>query len=241
MVLAPQEAPAGFYPQVTVIVPAYNAAGTLSSCLAALASQVYPCSSYEVIVVDDGSTDDTAARAAAAGARVVRLAPNGGKGVALRHALPLTRGDVIVILDADGQDHPADIPLLLEALRPGVDMVVGSRFLGRFGPGAITPVNRLGNQFLTAVVNLLFGCHLTDTQAGFRAMRRHTVLGWKLAASRYDIEVDLLLSVLRSGGRIVEVPVRREARSHGRSGLDSVRDGTRILLRIVRKRFGPPT
>ena len=223
--------------EYSVLLPAYNEGPVIGDvverCRAVTPAPV------EVLVVDDGSTDATAVRAAAAGARVIRLGRNGGKGVALRFAFPQTRGDVLVLMDADGQDDPGDIPLLLDALRPDVDMVVGSRFLGHFGPGAITPLNRLGNQLLTGVVNVLFAASLTDTQAGFRAMRRETALRWDLAAHRYDIEVDQLLSVLRAGGRVVEVPVSRAARDHGRSGLNSFRDGTRILLRILRKRFGP--
>jgi glycosyltransferase involved in cell wall biosynthesis len=223
-------------PSYSVLLPAYNEGPVIGDVVARCLALTPP--PVEVLVVDDGSTDGTSALAAAAGARVVRLGRNGGKGVALRFALPQTRGDVLVLMDADGQDDPADIPLLLDALQPDVDMVVGSRFLGTFGPNAITPLNRFGNQALTAVVNVLFGTSLTDTQAGVRAMRRETALRWDLAATRYDIEVDQLLSVLRAGGRVVEVPVKRAARGHGRSGLNSFRDGTRILLRILRKRFG---
>jgi len=221
----------------SVLLPAYNE-GPVIGDLVARCRALEPAP-LEVLVVDDGSTDETAARAAAAGARVVRLAHNGGKGGALRFAFPQTRGEVLVLMDADGQDDPVDLPRLLAALRPGVDMVVGSRFLGSFGPGAITRLNRLGNQFLTAVVNVLFGTSLTDTQAGVRAMRRETALRWDLAASRYDIEVDQLLSVLRARGHVVEVPVSRAARVHGHSRLDSFRDGARIFVRILRKRFGP--
>ncbi len=105
--------------------------------------------SGEVLVVDDGSTDGTDRAAADAGARVLRLPANGGKGSAVRRGLSEARGEVIVLIDGDGQDDPTEIPRLLEALRPGVDLVVGSRFIGRFEPGAITPVNHLGNRFLT--------------------------------------------------------------------------------------------
>jgi glycosyltransferase involved in cell wall biosynthesis len=168
---------------------------------------------------------------------VLRLCANAGKGVAIRQGLPDAKGEVIVLIDGDGQDDPGEIPQLLEALRPGVDLVVGSRFIGHFEPGAITPVNHWGNRFLTSVINVLFGAQLTDTQAGFKAFRAETLRRVNLSAHRFDIEVDLLLGVLGAGGRVVEVPVRRGPREHGESRLNSLRDGTRILRRIVARRL----
>ncbi len=222
-------------PRVSVVLAAYNEAASIASVVRG--SFEHTPNVCEVMVIDDGSTDGTAQLAEAAGARVLRLAVNGGKGVAIRHGIAHATGDVLLFLDADGQDDPADIPLLLAALTPGVDMVVGSRFLGRFEAGAITPVNRAGNRFLTGVVNALFGAALTDTQAGFRCVRREAAARCTLTARRYDIEVDLLLGVLRNGGRVAEVPVRRDARHGGASQLHSVRDGTRILVKILRRRF----
>ncbi len=191
----------------------------------------------EVLVVNDGSTDATAERAAQAGARVVSLSRNRGKGVALRRGAVEARGEFLVFLDADGQDDPSDIPALLAALREDVDLVVGSRFLGRFEAEAITPLHAWGNRGLTEVVNVLFGVRLTDTQAGFRAIRRHRFLDCDLGARGFDVEVDVLLDVLRRGGHVVEVPVTRRARAHGSSHLRTVRDGARILLRIGRQRL----
>lgn len=221
-------------PAVTVLVAAYNEAPVIS-CVVRSALQAVPSS--EVLVVDDGSTDGTAQTAAAAGARVLQLPANGGKGSALRQGLSEAQGEVIVLIDGDGQDDPAEIPRLLEALVPEVDLVIGSRFIGHFEPGAITPVNRWGNRFLTSVINLLFSTALTDTQAGFKALRADTLQRIKLSASRFDIEVDLLLGVLRAGGRIVEIPVHRAPRKHGESRLNSLLDGARILRRIVVRRF----
>lgn len=224
-------------PSATVVVAAYNEAPVIGAVVRG-ACQALP--DGEVLVVDDGSTDDTSGVAQAAGARVVRLPANAGKGVAVRRGLAEARAAVIVLIDGDGQDDPADIGVLLAALQPGVDLVIGSRFIGRFEAGAITPVNRLGNRFLTAVTNLLFGAGLTDTQAGFKAFRAETLRRLTLRAERFDIEVDLLLGILRAGGRVVEVPVRRGPRQHGASRLNSVIDGARILRRIVSRRLGPP-
>jgi glycosyltransferase involved in cell wall biosynthesis len=226
--------PAAARPAISVVVAAYNEAPAIGDVVrAALAA----APGVEVVVADDGSRDGTSAAAGAAGARVVRLPVNRGKGHAVRRGLAEARGDVIVLIDGDGQDDPADIPLLLEALRAGADLAVGSRFAGHFGPGAITPINRAGNRFLTGVVNRLYGTRLTDTQAGFKALSRALAGELALSAGRYDIEVDLLLGVLARGGRVVEVPVRRAARRHGRSGFHRVVDGTRILARILAKRL----
>jgi glycosyltransferase involved in cell wall biosynthesis len=222
-------------PSVTVLVAAYNEAPVIGDVVRDALAAV---PSGEVLVVDDGSTDGTERAASDAGARVLRQPENRGKGSAVRHGLGAARGEVIVLIDGDGQDDPTEIPHLLEALRSDVDLVVGSRFIGRFEPKAITPVNHWGNRFLTSVINVLFSTALTDTQAGFKAVRAETLRRMTLRANRFDIEVDLLLGVLRAGGRVVEVPVRRAPRQHGESRLNSIRDGARILRRIMALRMG---
>jgi len=224
-------------PSISVVLAAFQEESTIDAVVRGC--REHTPGLIEMLVIDDGSTDDTATRAERAGATVIRMGKNQGKGAAIRRGLERARGDVLLFMDADGQDDPADIPLLLAALEPGVAMVVGSRFLGHFERGAITPLNKAGNQLLTQIANVLFSANLTDTQAGFRCVRRSALESLRLSAKRYDIEVDLLLGVLRSGGRVVEVPVRRDARRHGRSQLGSFRDGTRILVRIFRQRFAP--
>ncbi len=222
-------------PSVTVLVAAYNEAPAIAPIVRAALQAVPGC---EVLVVDDGSNDGTDRTAEAAGARVLRLEKNQGKGHAIRHGLESVRSEVIVLIDGDGQDDASEIPRLLERLRPGIDLVVGSRFLGRFEPGAITPVNEWGNRFLTRVINLLFNVSLTDTQAGFKAVRAALLRDIPLSANRFDIEVDLLLGVLKAGGKIVEVGVSRAPRPHGKSRLNNIIDGSRILRRILSRRFG---
>lgn len=216
----------------TAIIAALDEAGAIGEVVRGSLRHV-----DEVVVVDDGSRDETAAVAERAGARVLRSARNRGKGASLRRAAHEARGQVLVTLDGDGQDDPADIPALLAAIGRGADLVIGSRFRGELRPGAITPVNRMGNLALTAALNLLYGVRLSDTQAGFRALRRTLWQRLPLRATRYEVETEVLVRALQAGARVVEVPVTRRAREHGHSALHGLRDGTRILACMLRLRL----
>ena len=222
---------AGTVPSVSFVIAAFNEEPTVGRVVEGVRAHTRGLA--EVIVVDDGSTDGTAAAAGRGGARVIRLARNMGKGEALRAGIREAVGDVLMFIDADDQDDPSEIPLLLDALAPGVAMVIGSRFIGTFRDGSVTPLHLLGNRFLTHAFNTLHGTAITDAQAGFRAVRRTALRPRELKAVRYEIEADVTLQVLRAGGRIVEVPVTRSRRTHGRSGFRSFYDGSRILGRML--------
>jgi glycosyltransferase involved in cell wall biosynthesis len=223
-------------PSVSIVIPAHNERPTIERVVRSSAATI---PGAEVIVVDDGSTDGTYEAAAEAGARVIRLDPNQGKGAALRRGIAAAKGEILVFIDGDGQDSPFEIPLLVGAFEPDVDLVLGSRFLGNFRPGAITQMNLAGTRFITFLVNRMFGCRVTDPLAGFRAVRRSILERVELKAEGYDIEVDLLLRVVRAGGHVVEVPASRSARPFGTSDLSSLRDGIRIARRIVQVRLEP--
>jgi len=222
-------------PSVSVVIPAHNEERTIAQV--ARACMDHTPGVLEVIVVDDGSTDATAQVAAAAGADVIRLERNQGKGAALQRGVDHARGEILLFIDADGQDDPSEIPAMLAAFEPGVDIVLGSRFVGHFRPGAITRLNYLGTRFITVCVNALFGIHVSDPLAGFRAVRASVFEQVKIQARGYDIEVDVLLRIVRMGGGVREVPAQRSARPHGATGLSSFRDGTIILLRALQVRF----
>jgi glycosyltransferase involved in cell wall biosynthesis len=219
---------------VSIILAAHQEADTIERVVSG-ARRAVDCA--EVIVVDDGSTDATATRAHDAGATVLRSARNEGKGAAQRRGLDAASGALAVVLDADGQDDPAEIPRLLAAIDRGADLVIGSRFLGHFERGAIRPVDHVGNRLLTSAFNLLYGTALTDSQAGFRAMKTALWRRLGVTARHYDVETDVLARAVLAGAHVTEVPVTRHARVHGASGLSAVRDGTRILGRMLKCRW----
>lgn len=216
---------------ISVVLAAKDEAATIADIIARCRC-VLP--EAEMLVVDDGSTDNTAEVAAAAGATVHRLAFNCGKGVALREGFARASGELLVLLDADGQDDPEEIPTLLEAMHDDVALVIGSRFLGQFDADAITPLNRAGTHFFNALMSGLFRQRFSDTQAGFRVLRASALRKLELKAERYEIETEVLLALVRAGEKVVEVPVRRHARSHGETNLSPWYDGLRILKAVLR-------
>jgi glycosyltransferase involved in cell wall biosynthesis len=223
-------------PAVTVILAAYNEAGTIAAVVRGVERSTPNLS--QVLVVDDGSTDGTAAAARQAGATVIRHPQNRGKGEALRTGWSAATGDVLLFLDADGQDDAEEIPRLLEALEPGVAMAIGSRFVGTLVDGAITPLNRFGNRLLTTLFNRLYGSRISDTQSGFKAVRTDSVDPRKLRARAYEIETEILIQVLRRGGRVVEVPVTRYPRASGATSFLPMYHGLRILRAMLAGKLG---
>lgn len=220
---------------VDVVIAAHNEAATIADVVRRATQAVgRGCT---VIVVDDGSTDDTARQAESAGARVIQLSPNGGKGAALRTGIAESTGDWLVFIDADGQDDPDEIPLLLEHAWGDTVMVNGSRFIGTMRSGAISGPNWFGNLFMTGLLDLLFVAPITDSQAGFRAIRGDIARALPLRSVEYEIETEMLAKLLRAGHRVVEVPVTRDKRAAGTTDFRRIRNGLRILGTIVRERI----
>ncbi len=163
-----------------------------------------------VLVVDDGSADDTAALAEAAGAEVIRQAQNTGKAGALNTGLARARAlnaAAVVLLDGDGQHNPADIPALLAPVLSGqADVVIGSRFIGT---ASETPRWRVvGQQALTVATNFASGVTLSDSQTGFRALSAHAVQQMSFRTSGFSVESEMQFLVKRYELTIGEVPIR---------------------------------
>lgn len=227
----------------TAVIPARNEAATIGAIVRAVLPHV-----AEVIVVEGGSDDATAERAARAGARVV-ADPGLGKGAAMRLAVEHVRTPYVVFVDADGSHDPIDIPRLLAPLRAGeADHVGGSRLLGgsdELHGGGDEFLRLAGSAFITCLVNLRYGVRLSDSQNGFRAMRTDLFRRLGLRSRHTTIEMEMIMASLASGARVHEVPTRERRRAAGYSKISLARPGVWLaygwtLLRgLCRRRTRP--
>jgi dolichol-phosphate hexosyltransferase len=190
-----------------------------------------------VFVVVGGSSDGTFDVAKASGATVLHDGGK-GKGEALRRAIPLIRTPVTVFLDADGSHDPEDIPLLVEPILSGdADHVTASRLRGGSSElhGGFDEFFRLaGSSFITACINWRFGCRLSDSQNGFRAVRTSVLQQLDLRENGTTIEQEMIIKTLRRGGRMAEVPSHEHPRGHGRSHIRVWRSAPRYVYSLVK-------
>jgi hypothetical protein len=135
------------------------------------------------------------------------------------------------MMDGDDSHRAEELGVFLDALKPGVSLVVGSRIFG--GSEEYTPVRAFGNIVLTYLFGVLHGRYLSDALNGYKAFRREVFTGFKYTSVGFEIEVELLANALRSGGRIVEVPSHERARAGGRSKSRVARHGMRFLMRAI--------
>ncbi len=219
---------------VSAVIPALNEERNIGWVLSRLPDCV-----DEVLVVDGRSRDDTVGVALRTrpDARIV-LEPTPGKGAALRSGFARARGDLIVMLDADGSMEPAEIVRYVALLDEGYELVKGSRFLPAGGTTDISRVRSWGNLALLALANRLYGCAFTELCYGFMGLRRSTLRRLALAADGFEIEAEIVTKALRAGLRIAEVPSFEAQRRSGASNLRTFRDGIRVLRQLVAVRVG---
>ncbi|MEP6913990.1 MAG: glycosyltransferase [Acidobacteriota bacterium] len=230
-------APAAAPPLISIIVPVFNEGTTVAAVVARLLTIDLPAA-REIIIVNDGSTDDTRGAldrlAGAPGVTVVHVERNRGKGHAVRLGFARARGTVVAIQDADLELDPAQLAALVAPILDGSSAVVyGSRFLaGRPDAPRLTLV---ANRVLTAVTNAVYGSSLTDMETCYKIMRGEVARSLELTAERFDIEPEITARLLVAGHRIDERPVTFMPRSRAAGKKIGWRDGViaiRVLLRL---------
>ena len=231
-------------PRISVVVPARNEAANLPHVLSALGPEV-----FEVILVDGHSSDDTVAVARALRPDIRVIEQNRtGKGNALACGFAAVRGDIIVMLDADGSADPAEIPRFVEALVAGAEFAKGTRFAAGGGSTDLTWVRRLGNKALNGVVNVLFATSYSDLCYGYNAFWTKCLptlaldagseqLDKRLWGDGFEIETIINTRIAKGRLKVVEVPSFELERLYGTSNLNTWRDGLRVLRAALSERF----
>jgi glycosyltransferase involved in cell wall biosynthesis len=226
--------------RVTAIIPALDEEGAIGNTVAQLDRSLL----HDIIVVDNGSTDRTAERAKAAGARVVCEGQRGYGSACLAGVRAATAPDVLVFLDGDGSDVPEDLPrILAPILRGEADLVLGSRTLGERERGSVSRHQLWGNRVVIGLLRMLTGVRLTDF-GPFRAIRAEALRRLDMSHPTYGWPIEMVVKAIRRDLRILEVPVRTRRRMIGRSKVagtlrGSLLAGYHLLVTLIRYAWGP--
>jgi glycosyltransferase involved in cell wall biosynthesis len=223
---------------VSVVVPAYNEQNSIDDILTRTRRVVEASRmSYELIVVDDGSSDRTRELALRHKAIVLWNKTNQGKGAALRKGISHACGDIVVTMDADGSHDPEDIPRLILPVLNGATLSLGTRFLTDEGRRTTKKINLVGNKLFNFSIRLLTGRRITDSQCGFRAFKRSFLEENGIVSEGFEVETELLLKALKNGYAVEEVPLNAKGRQNGHSHVNVLADGFKIMRTIVSGNF----
>jgi glycosyltransferase involved in cell wall biosynthesis len=211
---------------VTIIIPAFNEGEGLVGTLAGL-MPLAERSGWEVIVIDDGSTDDTSDVVVSQGARLVSHPYNKGYGASLKTGIRNASGEIVVMMDSDGQHSGADVERLLEYIDE-YDMVVGAR-------SSNVPIRAPGKKLLSIVANFLSGKKIPDLNSGLRAFRKNMVKSFlHFCPNGFSFTTTITLAYLREGFSVKYIPIEVDARVGRASSVKFFRDGYKTFLLILR-------
>ncbi len=190
-------------PRISVIIPVFNEQDAIEKVIGDIPDKL----PTEIIVVDNGSTDQTAKLAAAMGARIIRENRRGYGSACLAGIAATNEPDIVVFLDGDYSDHPNEMPdLIAPILENRADLVIGSRVLGNSEPGALMIQARFGNRLATSLIKILFGVSYTDL-GPFRAIRYLALLDLNMRDKTFGWTVEMQVKAAKQALKIQEVPV----------------------------------
>lgn len=217
-------------PAVSIVIPVFNEEHTLGKVIQNVKKTMERMGlSFEVLVVDDCSTDNSLDISLKSNVRVLRITEHRGKGYALRAGFRRVKGEIIVTIDSDGSHSPEELPKLVEPIINGeADFVIGSRFMDKNNIFQ-NKFNKFGVQLLNILVRVLTGKGVSDSQSGYRAFKSAMLKSVNLKSNGYEIESEMLVKAFRMGVRTKEVPIKFTQRTHGKSKLDPLKDGIKIF------------
>jgi len=228
--------------KLSIIVPVYNEAATIADVVTRVLAVDVGALEREVLVVNDGSSDDTAVNIDRSGWRTdaaVRVFDNPinlGKGAAVRLGLRHATGDILLIQDADLELDPQEYMRLVQPIIDGrTQIVYGSRFI--CGSRHVPRRTRLANRVLTMVTNVLYGSHLTDMETAYKVFRRDILDGMRLRCVGFDFEPEFTAKLLLRGHQILEVPVNYNPRRVDEGKKIRWTDGVDALYALIKFRF----
>jgi glycosyltransferase involved in cell wall biosynthesis len=221
-------------PLISVIIPVFNEELTIGNIIERVKLVLRNLGlSYEIIVIDDFSTDRSREFSKRQGVKFYSFKKHMGKGCALRTGFAKAKGNIITTIDSDGSHRPEELPSLLNPiLEDKADLVIGSRYLNQ-NQAAAKKLNAVGVRLFNFLIRVFTGAAVSDSQSGYRVMKSKILENMNLKSVGYEIESEMLVKTARQMFRVVEVPISFEQRTYGTSRLDPVIDGFKILLSII--------
>jgi glycosyltransferase involved in cell wall biosynthesis len=224
--------------KLSVVVPVYNEEKTIAEILKRVQKVGL---AHEIIVVDDGSSDGTAAiiknLRSDKSIKFIAHPKNMGKGAAVRTGIEAATGEIILVQDADLEYYPEDYPALIKPIENGsADAVYGSRFMG--GPRRTTMFwHMVANKMLTFLTNILYNNILTDMETGYKLFKREILQDIKIRSNNFDFEPEITAKLLKRRARIFEVPITFNPRDYSEGKKIGLKDAFQALWALVKYRF----